>query len=181
MSAGIAGQCEFHVRGKWVPPDRKTQERGSLPNIADNPPTRFRLLCPALLFGNQAVYELGPFLLINLDALRQEQLADLGDTSCLAVGDFQNLAFQVRCNAEGKEILVCRHAKTIAARESEGQPKNSFDSSWNQMLSFAITMMDCKGGSYCLEMILRTFWPERTWIMGIQRRCSFRSRGSSDF
>ena len=111
-------RASFTPAASGLPPDRNRRTRGSAPDIADNPPTRFRLLCPALLFGNQAVYELGPFLLINLDALRQEQLADLGNTSCLAVGDFQNLALQVRCNAEGKEILICRHAKTIAATES---------------------------------------------------------------
>jgi hypothetical protein len=39
------------------------------------------LLCPQLLFANQALHEFGPFFLIDLDAFSSQHFADLRNAS----------------------------------------------------------------------------------------------------
>ncbi len=53
------------------------------------------LFDPGLLLGDEALYELWPFLPIRLNTLRQEEFANLRNAPRFTVCDFLNLILQI--------------------------------------------------------------------------------------
>ena len=69
---------------------------GLLPELTQPFPTSHESFNPGLLLGDQALHEVGPFLLVGLHTLRREQLANLRNAPRFTVRDSLNLILQIR-------------------------------------------------------------------------------------
>jgi len=71
------------------------------PSPARAPPVaRSRVFDPGLLLGDQALHELGPFLLVSLDALVQQHLTDLRDGPLLLIRNLLNVPPELGADSE---------------------------------------------------------------------------------
>jgi len=61
---------------------------------------RSRVFDPGLLLGDQALHELGPFLLVSLDALVQQHLTDLRDGPLLLIRNLLNVPPELGADSE---------------------------------------------------------------------------------